>query len=49
MARKLDDKELVTFKEMMMANSIQVDAQAQLLVRKDSTARVNFMANCEKL
>lgn len=26
MADKLDEKELVTFKEMIMANSIQVDA-----------------------
>jgi hypothetical protein len=31
MAEKLDEKELVTVKEMMMANSIQVDALAQLL------------------
>jgi hypothetical protein len=34
MAKKLDDKELVTFKEMMFANSIQVDALAQLLIEK---------------
>ncbi len=30
MAEQLDEKELVTFKEMLMANSIQVDAVAQL-------------------
>ena len=34
MAEKLDDKELVTFKEMMIANSFQVDALAQLLNEK---------------
>lgn len=34
MAEKLDDKELVTFKEMIMTNSIQVDALAQLLIEK---------------
>ena len=34
MAEKLDDKELVSFKEMMFVNSIQVDALAQLLIEK---------------
>jgi beta-N-acetylglucosaminidase len=34
MAEKLDEKELVSFKEMLMANSIQVDAVAQLLIDK---------------
>jgi hypothetical protein len=34
MAQKLDEKELVTFKEMLMANSIMVDALAQLLMAK---------------
>jgi hypothetical protein len=34
MAEKLDEKELVTFKEKLMANSIQVDAVAQLLIEK---------------
>jgi len=29
---KLDPKELVFFKELLMANSIQVDALAQLLI-----------------
>jgi len=31
---KIDDRELVSFKEMMMANSIQVDALCQLLIEK---------------
>ena len=34
MAEKLDQKELVSFKEMLMANSIMVDALAQLLIAK---------------
>ena len=32
MAEKLDPSELVSFKELMMANSMQVDAVAQLLI-----------------
>ena len=34
MGEKLSDKELVSFKEMLIANSIQVDALAQLLIEK---------------
>jgi hypothetical protein len=34
MAQKLDDNEIVTFKDLLMANSIQVDAAVQLLVEK---------------
>ena len=34
MTQRLDDKELVTFKEMIMANCIQVDVLAQLLIEK---------------
>lgn len=34
MAEKLDPNELVSFKELLMANSIQVDAVAQLLIEK---------------
>ena len=34
MGEKLDEKELVSFKEMLMANSIMVDALAQLLFEK---------------
>ena len=34
MAEKLDEKELVSFKEMLMANSIQVDALAQWLIER---------------
>jgi len=34
MAQQLDSKELVSFKELLMANSIQVDTICQLLVDK---------------
>ena len=34
MAQKIDSKELVTFKELLIANSIQVDAICQLLMDK---------------
>ena len=34
MGQKLADSELVNFKELIMANSIQVDAAVQLLIEK---------------
>jgi hypothetical protein len=40
----LDDKELVKFKEMLMANSIQVDALAQLLIEKGIISEQEFFA-----
>ena len=32
MAQKLDDSELVSFKELLMANSIEIDAVTNLLI-----------------
>jgi hypothetical protein len=46
MAEKMDDKELVSFKEMLVANSIQVDAPAQLLIEKGLITEEEF---CGKL
>ena len=34
MAEKLDPKELVSFKELLISNSIQIEALTQLLVEK---------------
>jgi hypothetical protein len=34
MAEQLDKDELVSFKERLLANSVQVDAVAQLLIEK---------------
>lgn len=42
MAQKLDDSEVVSFKELLMANSIQVDALAQLMIRKGFITKEEF-------
>ena len=42
MAQKLDDSELVTFKELLMANSIQIDALAQLFIEKGFITKEEF-------
>ena len=34
MAQKLDENEMVSFKELLMASSIQVDAAIQLMIEK---------------
>ena len=46
MEQKLGEKELVTFKKMFMANSIQVDAVYQLLIEKRIITEEQF---CSKL
>ena len=42
MAEKLDEKELVNFKEMLIANSIQVDTLSQLLIEKGIITQEEF-------
>ena len=42
MAQRLDDSELVSFKELLLANSIQVDALARLLIEKDIITQDEF-------
>ena len=42
MAEKLNDNELVSFKEMLIANSIQVDALAHLLIEKGIFSEQEF-------
>ena len=44
MAQKLSKKELVTFEELVVANSIQVDALAQLLMEKGIITKDEFVA-----
>ena len=44
MAERLDPKDLVSFKELLMANSIQVDALAQLLIEKGIITEEEFYA-----
>ena len=42
MAERLDPSELVNFKELLMANSMQVDAIAQLLIEKGVFTKEEF-------
>ena len=41
-AQKLTDIEVASFKELLMANSIQVDALAQLMIRKGFISKEEF-------
>ena len=49
MAEKLNEKELVAFKELLMANSIQVDALAQLLIEKGIFTEQEFFARLKQV
>ena len=42
MAEKLDPSELVSFKELLMTNSMQIDAIAQLLIEKGIFTKKEF-------
>ena len=42
MAEKLDDKELVNFKELLMTNNYQTDALVQLLIEKGIITEQEF-------
>jgi hypothetical protein len=44
MAQSLPENELVSFKELLMANSIQVDALAQLLIEEGQISQEKFIA-----
>ena len=48
MAQQLDPNEIVTFKEMLMANSVMVDALAQLLIEKRVITEEEFLAKLKK-
>jgi hypothetical protein len=45
MAKKLDKDELVSFKELLMANSIQVDTFVQLMIEKGFFTEQEFSPN----
>jgi len=49
MAEKLDEKELVSFKEMLMANSIQVDTLSQILIEKGIITAEEFFARLKQV
>jgi len=49
MAEKLDPNELVDFKELLIANSIQVDVITQLLIEKGFFTKEEFFAMLKKV
>ena len=49
MVEKLDPKEIVSFKELLMANSIQVDTVAQLLIEKGFFTKEEFFAKLKQV
>ena len=49
MAQKLDPNELVNFKELLMANSIQVDTAVQLLIEKGFFTENEFFTKMKQV
>lgn len=49
MAKKLDKKDLVEFKELLMANSIQVDTLCQLLIEKGIITSEEFFTKLKQV
>jgi hypothetical protein len=49
MAKKLDDNEIVTFEEMLMANSAQVDAAVQLMIEKGYFTKEEFFDKLKRV
>jgi hypothetical protein len=49
MVKKLDKKELVSFEELLRANSIQVDALSQLLIEKGLITEEEYSAKLKKV
>jgi hypothetical protein len=49
MAQKIDPADLVTFKEFMLANSIQIDAITQLLIDKGIVTQEEFVAKLKQV
>jgi hypothetical protein len=49
MAKKLDPTELVSIKELLMANSIQIDALAQLLIDKGLITQQEFFTKFKQV
>jgi hypothetical protein len=49
MAKSLPKKDLVSFKELLIANSIQVDALAQLLIEEGLISEQKFIAKLKQV
>jgi len=49
MGEKLNEKELVSFEELLRANSIQVDALSQLLIEKGIITEQEFYTKLKEV
>ena len=49
MVEELNDKELVRFKEMIMANSVQLDSLTQLLIERGTFTEDEFYAKLKEV
>ncbi len=49
MPERLEDKQLVSFKELLMTNTIQVDAVTQLLIEKGVFTEDEFYAKLKEV
>ena len=49
MAEQIDPKELVSFKELLMANAIQIDAAVQLLIEKGFFTEAEYFSKLKKV
>ena len=49
MAKFLSENELVSFKELLMANSIQVDALVQLLIEQGLISEQSFFQKLKEV
>ena len=49
MAEKLDQSEMVSFRELLIANSIQIDAMAMLLIEKGLITKDEFFAKLKQV
>ncbi len=49
MAQPLDPKDLVTFKDLILANSIQIDTLTQLLIESGVISEEKFFAKLKEV
>ena len=49
MAQKLDDSEIVDFKELLIANSIQTDTLVQLLIEEGIISEQKFFTKFKQV
>jgi len=49
MAEKIDEKETVSFEELLMAQMIQIDAISQLLIEKGLITEAEFFSKLKEV